>query len=84
MVTSAAAVMVSVFAIFATLSMIEMKMMGVGLSAAILIDATLIRLVMLPAVLVLLGDRAWWPTPPAAPLGERWSRPSRRTQLVGR
>ena len=60
-VTSAAAVMVSVFAIFATLSMLEMKMMGVGLSAAILIDATLIRLVMLPAVLVLLGDRAWWP-----------------------
>ena len=60
-VTSAAAVMVSVFAIFATLSMLEMKMMGVGLSAAILIDATLIRLVMLPAALVLLGDRAWWP-----------------------
>jgi RND superfamily putative drug exporter len=60
-VTSAAAVMVSVFAIFATLSMMEMKMMGVGLSAAILLDATLIRLVMLPAILVLLGDRAWWP-----------------------
>ena len=49
-VTSAAAVMVSVFAIFATLSMLEMKMMGVGLAAAILLDATLIRLVMLPAV----------------------------------
>ncbi|WP_432479064.1 MMPL family transporter [Nocardioides sp. GXQ0305] len=60
-VTSAAAVMVSVFAIFATLSMLEMKMMGVGLSAAILLDATVIRLVMLPAILVLLGERAWWP-----------------------
>ena len=47
-VTSAAAVMVSVFAIFATLSMLEMKMMGVGLSAAILLDATLVRLVILP------------------------------------
>jgi RND superfamily putative drug exporter len=70
-VTSAAAVMVSVFAIFATLSMMEMKMMGVGLSAAILIDATVIRLVMLPAILVLLGDRAWWPVLPAAPVGER-------------
>jgi putative drug exporter of the RND superfamily len=70
-VTSAAAVMVSVFAIFATLSMMEMKMMGVGLSAAILIDATLIRLVILPAVLVLLGDRAWWPTRPVRPAGER-------------
>jgi RND superfamily putative drug exporter len=60
-VTSAAAVMVSVFAIFATLSMLEMKMMGVGLAGAILLDATLIRLVVLPAVLVLLGERAWWP-----------------------
>jgi RND superfamily putative drug exporter len=62
-VTSAAAVMVSVFAIFATLSMLEMKMMGVGLAAAILLDATLVRLVMLPAVLVLLGDRVWRRTP---------------------
>lgn len=69
-VTSAAAVMVSVFAVFATLSMMEMKMMGVGLSAAILIDATLIRLVMLPAILVLLGDRAWWPSRPAVAAGE--------------
>ena len=71
MVTSAAAVMVSVFAIFATLSMMEMKMMGVGLSAAILIDATLIRLVMLPAILVLLGDRVWWPWRPPGPTGQR-------------
>jgi len=69
-VASAAAVMVSVFAIFATLSMIEMKMMGVGLSAAILLDATLIRLVMLPAILVLLGDRVWWPVRPPRPRGE--------------
>ena len=69
-VTSAAAVMVSVFAIFATLSMIEMKMMGVGLAAAILLDATLVRLVMLPAILVLLGDRVWWPLKPRGPRGE--------------
>ncbi|HEY1119071.1 MAG TPA: MMPL family transporter, partial [Acidimicrobiales bacterium] len=69
-VTSAAAVMVSVFAIFATLSMLEMKMMGVGLAGAILLDATLIRLVVLPAVLVLLGDRAWWPTRPGPARGE--------------
>ena len=69
-VTSAAAVMVSVFAIFATLSMLEMKMMGVGLAVAILLDATLIRLVILPAVLVLLGERAWWPHRPEAPRGE--------------
>lgn len=68
-VTSAAAVMVSVFAIFATLSMLEMKMMGVGLSAAILLDATLVRLVLLPAALVLLGERAWWPSRPRRPRG---------------
>ncbi len=70
-ITSAATVMVSVFALFATLSMLEMKMMGVGLSAAILLDATLVRLVILPAVLVLLGERAWWPRPPARPRGEQ-------------
>ncbi|MFL6062047.1 MAG: MMPL family transporter [Marmoricola sp.] len=58
-VTSAAVVMVSVFSIFATLSMLEMKTMGVGLAGAILLDATLVRLVLLPAALILLGDRAW-------------------------
>ncbi|MFT4081985.1 MAG: MMPL family transporter [Nocardioides sp.] len=68
-VTSAAAVMVSVFAIFATMSILEMKMMGVALATAILIDATVVRLVMLPAVLVWLGERAWWPRRPVAPAG---------------
>ncbi len=65
-VTSAAVVMVSVFALFATLSMIEMKEIGVGLSVAILVDATLVRLVLLPASLVLLGRHAWWPVSPRA------------------
>lgn len=69
-VTSAAAVMVSIFAIFATLSMLEMKMLGVGLSAAILLDATLVRLVMLPAALVLLGEWAWWPARPDRPAAD--------------
>ena len=69
-VASAAAVMVSVFAVFATLSMLEMKMMGVALASAILLDATLIRLVMLPAALVLLGDRVWWPRRPRRPASE--------------
>ena len=69
-ITSAAAVMVSVFAIFITLSMLEMKMMGVALAASILIDATLIRLVILPAALVLLGERAWWPGRVGRPRGE--------------
>ncbi len=60
-VTSAAAVMVSVFAVFATLGMLEMKQMGVGLAVAVLIDATLVRIVMLPSIMVLLGRKAWWP-----------------------
>ena len=59
-VTSAAMVMVAVFAIFATLSSIEFKMMGVGLAAAILIDATLVRAVLLPAAMKLLGDWNWY------------------------
>ena len=61
-VTSAAVVMVSVFALFATLSMIEMKEIGVGLSVAIALDATVVRLVVLPAALALLGKWAWWPS----------------------
>ena len=60
-VTSAAAVMVSVFAVFATLGMLEMKQMGVGLAIAVLIDATLVRIVILPSIMVLLGRKAWWP-----------------------
>ena len=59
-VTSAAMVMVGVFAIFATLSSIEFKQMGVGLAAAVLIDATIIRGVLLPATMKLLGDWNWW------------------------
>lgn len=70
-VTSAAAVMVSVFAIFATLSMLEMKMIGVGLAVAVLLDATLIRQVVLPAALTLMGDRAWWPVRARAPRAAR-------------
>jgi len=83
-VTSAAAVMVSVFAIFATLSMLEMKMLGVGLSAAILLDATLIRLVMLPSILVLLGETAWWPKHPARPIGEQVVETEPAYELAGR
>jgi uncharacterized membrane protein YdfJ with MMPL/SSD domain len=59
-VTSAAIVMVSVFAIFGTLSMLFFKQFGVGLAAAILIDATIIRGVLLPATMKLLGDWNWY------------------------
>jgi uncharacterized membrane protein YdfJ with MMPL/SSD domain len=59
-VTSAAVIMVAVFAVFGTLSMQTMKQMGVGLAVAVLIDATLIRAVLLPAVMALLGERNWY------------------------
>lgn len=55
-VTGAAAVMVAVFAMFATMSMPEIKQMGVGLAAAVLLDATIVRGVALPAAIALLGD----------------------------
>jgi uncharacterized membrane protein YdfJ with MMPL/SSD domain len=59
-VTSAAIVMVAVFSIFATLSMLFFKQFGVGLAVAILIDATLVRAVLLPATMKLLGERNWY------------------------
>jgi RND superfamily putative drug exporter len=59
-VTSAAIVMVGVFAIFATLSMLFLKQFGVGLAAAVLIDATIVRAVLLPATMKLLGDWNWY------------------------
>ncbi|MFD7156074.1 MMPL family transporter [Kribbella sp. NPDC059898] len=66
-VTSAAAVMIGVFAVFATLSTLDMKQLGVGLAVAILIDATIIRAVVLPSIMTLLGEANWW-----AP---KWLRP---------
>jgi len=59
-VTSAALVMVGVFAVFATLSTLDIKQMGVGLAVAVLLDATLIRGVLLPAAMKLLGDWNWY------------------------
>jgi RND superfamily putative drug exporter len=59
--------MIGVFAVFATLSTLDMKQLGVGLAVAILIDATIIRAVVLPSVMILLGEANWW-----AP---KWLRP---------
>jgi uncharacterized membrane protein YdfJ with MMPL/SSD domain len=59
-VTSAAVVMVGVFSIFATLPILDMKEFGVGLAAAVLIDATIVRGVLLPASMKLLGDWNWY------------------------
>ncbi|GHE77703.1 exporter [Streptomyces longispororuber] len=65
-ITSAAVVMIAVFALFATLSGIDYKMLGVGMAAAIAIDATLVRGVLFPAALALLGERAWGRRPAPA------------------
>jgi RND superfamily putative drug exporter len=59
-VTSAAAIMIAVFAVFATLSALEFKQVGVGLSVAVLIDATIVRAVLLPSVMKILGRRNWF------------------------
>jgi RND superfamily putative drug exporter len=59
-VTSAAVVMVATFSVFAILPLIDMKEMGVGLAAAVLIDATIIRAVLLPATMKLLGEANWY------------------------
>ncbi|MGD0454143.1 MAG: MMPL family transporter [Solirubrobacteraceae bacterium] len=59
-VTAAAAVMVAVFSIFASLPTLEIKQLGVGLAVAVLVDATVIRSVLLPATMKLLGERNWY------------------------
>jgi len=78
-VTSAAVIMVAVFAVFGTLSLQQFKQLSVGLAVAVLLDATVVRAVLLPSVMALLGDRNWYlprwlswlsprsrPSPPAA------------------
>jgi RND superfamily putative drug exporter len=77
-VTSAAVIMVAVFSIFATLSGIDVKMLGVGLAAAVLIDATVVRGVILPAALAMLGERAWY-----LPRWLAWLPAARRRGVAG-
>jgi|CZKW01.1.fsa_nt_gi RND superfamily putative drug exporter len=59
-VTSAAVIMVAVFSIFATLSFVDVKTLGVGLAFAVLIDATVVRGILVPAAMTLLGERSWY------------------------
>jgi putative drug exporter of the RND superfamily len=77
-VTSAATIMVAVFSIFATLSIFEFKVFGVVMSAAVLIDATIVRGILLPAGLSLLGDRAW----PTRPRGRQHASPAHQPDPV--
>jgi putative drug exporter of the RND superfamily len=60
-ITSAAAIMIAVFLGFATDPNLTVKTIGFGMAAAVLIDATLVRLVLAPAAMVLLGRAGWWP-----------------------
>jgi RND superfamily putative drug exporter len=59
-ITAAAAIMITVFLAFVPLPIVFMKMIGIGLAAAILVDATIVRMVLVPATMELLGDRNWW------------------------
>jgi RND superfamily putative drug exporter len=64
-VTSAAVVMVTVFASFVFLHLIEMKQIGFSLAAAVLLDAFVIRVLVLPSAMLLLGRATWWPGRPS-------------------
>jgi RND superfamily putative drug exporter len=83
-VTSAAIIMVAVFGLFASLSLIMMQQMGFGLAIAVLLDATVVRAVLVPSTMKLLGEWNWYlPTwlewlPTLAPEGERAPRPPGR------
>ena len=68
--------MVGVFAVFATLSMLMFKQFGIGLATAILIDATIVRGVLLPASMKLLGDWNWY-----LPRWLEWGPPVRRVRV---
>ncbi|HYI17484.1 MAG TPA: MMPL family transporter [Solirubrobacteraceae bacterium] len=59
-ITAAALIMVAVFGAFALSPDVSLKLIGLGLAAAILVDATVVRMVLVPAVMQLLGDRNWW------------------------
>ncbi len=86
-VTSAAAVMVGVFAIFGSLSTLDMKQLGVGLASAILIDATIIRAVVLPSAMTLLGRANWWAPrfmrPRSIPAPASTPEPDRLAAVIG-
>ncbi len=90
-ITAAAAIMVVAFASFTLEDMRELKIFGLGLAVAVFLDATLVRLVVVPATMELLGDRNWWipkwfdrilphpeiePTQPSVPAGDEQPTPA--------
>ena len=71
-ITSAALLLLIVFAGFATGQMVGIKQMGLAMAIAIAVDATLVRCLLVPATMTLLGDRNWWAPAPLRRLHERW------------
>ncbi|WP_262705225.1 MULTISPECIES: MMPL family transporter [Streptomyces] len=67
-VTSAAVVMTTVFVSFVFLHIIEMKQIGFVLAAAVLLDAFIVRIMVLPSAMLLLGEASWWPSRAAGPM----------------
>jgi RND superfamily putative drug exporter len=59
-ITGAAAIMMAVFVVFAGAQIATVSQLGVGLTVAVLLDATVVRIVLLPALMLMLGDRVWW------------------------
>jgi putative drug exporter of the RND superfamily len=59
-ITGAAAIMLAVFVVFAGAPIATVSQLGVGLTVAVVLDATVVRIVLLPALMLLLGDRVWW------------------------
>lgn len=67
-ITGAAAIMLAVFVVFAGASIATVSQLGIGLTVAVVLDATVVRIVLLPALMLLLGDRVWWLPAPLARL----------------
>jgi RND superfamily putative drug exporter len=65
-ITGAAAIMLAVFVVFAGASIATVSQLGIGLTVAVVLDATVVRIVLLPALMLLLGDRVWWLPRPLA------------------
>ena len=88
-ITAAAAIMVVVFLAFLAAPDVFLKLFGIGLAAAIFLDATLVRMVLVPAVMQLLGHRNWWipnwlEKGPAAPGRRARPDPGRGARVIGR
>jgi uncharacterized membrane protein YdfJ with MMPL/SSD domain len=72
-----------VFSIFATLSFVDVKTLGIGLAVAVLIDATAVRGILVPAAMALLGDRSWYFPQSLAWLPSIGARPLAETAAAG-